>query len=144
MEKVMPLKRLFKSQDYSQGEKKKPMGSQPIQGAPRRSRTAYIKLCLLVCLVLLPFVACGPPSITVNGTPVTSPAQATATALNVWNNAGTGVQVRYEDWKSPNGDDDTVTIVRFDLHHITLSVGYRPDQPMGLSDWMQQEKAQRR
>ncbi len=61
--------------------------------------------------------------------------------LNVWNNAGPGVQVRYEDWKSPDGDADTVTIVRFDLHHITLSVGYRPDQPMLLSDWMQQEKA---
>ncbi|HJT58046.1 MAG TPA: phosphodiester glycosidase family protein [Ktedonobacteraceae bacterium] len=101
----------------------------------------YIKLCLLICLLLLPMVACDAPSVTVNGTPVTSSAQATATSLNVWNNAGTGVQVRYEDWKSPAGDDDTVTIVRFDPHHITLSVGYQPNQPMLLSKWMQQEKA---
>jgi len=101
----------------------------------------YIKLCILACLVLLPLIACGLPSVTVNGTPVTSSAQATATALNIWNNAAPGVQVRYEDWKSPGGDDDTVTIVRFDLNHITLSVGYRPNQPMLLSEWMQREKA---
>ena len=130
----MHLKRLFRSQDSSQNEKKEP-------ARPARGNTTCIKLCLLICLVLLPLVACGLPSVTVNGTPVTSSAQATATALNVWNNAGTGVQVRYEDWKSPDGDDDTVTIVRFDLHHITLRVGYQPNQPMLLSDWMQQERA---
>ncbi|HEX6481450.1 MAG TPA: phosphodiester glycosidase family protein [Ktedonobacteraceae bacterium] len=134
----MLLKLLFRSQDCSQGEKKEPTCRQehPAQCCP-----VHIKLCLLVCLVLLPLVACGFPSVTVNGTPVTSSAQATATALNVWNNAGPGVQVRNEDWKSPTGDNDTVTIVRFDLHHITLSVGYQPNQPMLLSDWMQQEKA---
>jgi exopolysaccharide biosynthesis protein len=59
----------------------------------------------------------------------------------VWNNAGQGVQVRYEDWKSPGGDDDTVTIVRFDPHAISLSVGYSPNRPLLLSQWMQQEKA---
>jgi exopolysaccharide biosynthesis protein len=133
----MPFKHLFRSEHCSQPV----YGRGTPRGYPGGGRTAYIKLCLLACLLLIPLVACGPPSITVNGTPVTSSAQATATALNVWNTAGTGVQVRYEDWKSPTGDDDTVTIVRFDLHHITLSVGYRPDQPMVLSDWMQQEKA---
>src|SRR6266436_6714312 len=137
MEKVMPFKRLFRSDHCSQFV----YGRGTPCGYPGGGRTAYIKLCLLVCLLLIPLVACGPPSVTVNGTPVTSSAQATATALNVWNNAGTGVQVRYEDWKSTTGDYDTVTIMRFDLHHITLSVGYRPDQPMLLSDWMQQEKA---
>jgi uncharacterized protein YigE (DUF2233 family) len=136
MEKVMPLKRLFRSQASSHSEKKEPMCPHPIRG-----RSSYIKLFLFVCLVLIPLIACGLPSVTVKGTPVTSSAQATATALNVWNNAGTGVQVRYEDWKSPTGDSDTVTIVRFDLHHITLSVGYQPNQPMLLSDWMQQQKA---
>ena len=130
----MPLKRLFKSQDCSQIENK-------VRTRSRQGRTAYIKLCILACLVLISLIACGFPSVTVNSTPVTSSPQATATALNVWNNAGTGVQVRYEDWKSPAGDDDTVTIVRFDLRHITLSVGYQPNQPMLLSDWMQQEKA---
>ncbi len=104
-------------------------------------KRSYIKLCLLLALLLLTLIACGVPSVTINGTPVTSSAQATATALNVWNNAGPGVQVRYENWKSPAGDDDTVTIVRFDPHDISLSVGYQPDQPMLLSQWMQHEKA---
>jgi uncharacterized protein YigE (DUF2233 family) len=138
MEKVMPLKRLFKSQDCSQIENKERTRSG--QGT-HQGRTAYIKLCILACLVLISLIACDFPSVTVNSTPVTSSPQATGTALNVWNNAGTGVQVRYEDWKSPAGNDDTVTIVRFDLRHITLSVGYQPNQPMLLSDWMQQEQA---
>ena len=142
----MPFKRLFRSEGCSQDKSKEwePMRPHPTEGTPcgypRWGSVAYIKLCILVCLLLIPLIACGIPSVNVNSTPVTSSAQATATALNVWNNAGSGVQVRHEDWKSPDGDD-TVTIVRFDLHHITLSVGYRPNQPMLLSDWMQQEKA---
>ena len=39
----------------------------------------------------------------------------------------------------PDGDDDTVTIVRFDTHKIKVSVGYQPGQPISMSDWMQQE-----
>ena len=38
-----------------------------------------------------------------------------------------------------NGDDDTVTIVRFDTHKIKLSVGYQPGQPKSMNDWIQQE-----
>jgi len=59
----------------------------------------------------------------------------------VWNRVATGVEVRYEDWKIPGGDDDTVTIVRFDLHKIKLSVGYQPGQPLLMNEWMQQEHA---
>jgi uncharacterized protein YigE (DUF2233 family) len=61
--------------------------------------------------------------------------------LNVWNRVATGVEVRYEDWKIPGGDDDTVTIVRFDLHKVKLSVGYQPGQPQSMNEWMQQERA---
>jgi len=49
--------------------------------------------------------------------------------------------VRYEDWKNPGGDDDTVTIVRFDLHKVKLSVGYQPGQPLLMHEWMQQGRA---
>ena len=49
--------------------------------------------------------------------------------------------MRYEDWKTDDSDDDTVTIVRFDLHSVTLSVGYHPHSPLGMSQWMQQEQA---
>jgi len=59
----------------------------------------------------------------------------------VWNRVATGVEVRYEDWKIPGGDDDTVTIVRFDLHKIKLSVEYQPGQPLLMNEWMQQEHA---
>jgi len=59
----------------------------------------------------------------------------------VWNKVATGVEVRSEDWKIPGGDDDTVTIVRFDIHKIKLSVGYQPKQPLLMSEWMQQEHA---
>ena len=59
----------------------------------------------------------------------------------MWNRVATGVEVRNEDWKIPGGDDDTVTIVRFDIHKIKLSVGYQPKQPLLMSAWMQQEHA---
>ena len=41
--------------------------------------------------------------------------------------------------RMPTGDDDTVTIVRFDTRKIKVSVGYQPGQPMSMNDWMQQE-----
>src|SRR5207248_1691700 len=81
---------------------------------------------------------------TANGTPGASPTATLATptpTLNVWNEGGPGIEVRYEDWKSPGGAEDTVTIVRFDPHRFKLSVGYQPTQPLLLSDWMQQEPA---
>jgi exopolysaccharide biosynthesis protein len=51
------------------------------------------------------------------------------------------VEVRYEDWKSPGNNEDTVTIVRFDLRRITLSVAYQPTKPLSMSEWMQKEHA---
>ena len=61
--------------------------------------------------------------------------------LNVWTQAAPGVEIRYEDWKSPGNNEDTVTIVRFDLHHIHLSVAYQPSQPLTMGDWMKKEQA---
>src|SRR5258707_8582876 len=82
----------------------------------------FMRLCLLLCILILPLSACDVlPPVTGNGTPVTSPTNGSQ--LNVWSRVAPGVEVRYEDWKNPGGDDDTVTIVRFDLHKVKLSVG---------------------
>ena len=98
----------------------------------------FIKLSLLLCLLIFPLASCDIfPSVTVSITPATS--SSNRTQLNVWNRVATGVEVRYEDWKNSDGDDDTVTIVRFDLHKIKLSVGYQPGQPLSMNDWTQLE-----
>jgi exopolysaccharide biosynthesis protein len=125
----MPAKRL----DDHHSER-----SEEMQGV-EKSRP-YFKLYILLCFLLLPLASCDLfPSVTVNITPV--PSSSSGTQLNVWNRVATGVEVRYEDWKIPGGDDDTVTIVRFDLHKIKLSVGYQPGQPLLMNEWMQQEHA---
>ena len=99
-----------------------------------------IKLSLLLCLLIFPLASCDVfPSVTVSITP--APSSSNGTQLNVWNNAATGVEVRNEDWKNADGDDDTVTIVRFDIHKIKLSVRYQPKQPLLMSEWMQQVHA---
>ncbi len=60
----------------------------------------------------------------------------------MWYVAARGIAVRYEDWKPAGGsDDDTVTITRIDPRYVTLSVGYQPDKPLLISQWMQQEHA---
>jgi len=125
----MPAKRL----DDHHSER-----SEEMQGVDK-SRP-YIKLYILLCFLLLPLASCDLfPSVTVNITPL--PSSSNGTQLNVWNRVATGVEVRYEDWKNPGGDDDTVTIVRFDLHKINISVGYQPGQPLLMNEWMQQEHA---
>src|SRR5207249_4933164 len=98
----------------------------------------HITFYILLCFLMFPLLGCDIlPSVTVNITPATSPSNGTQ--LNVWNKVATGVEVRHEDWKIPGGDDDTVTIVRFDLHKIKLSVGYQPGQPLSMNDWTQLE-----
>jgi uncharacterized protein YigE (DUF2233 family) len=91
-----------------------------------------------LCLLLFPLLGCD-LSVTVNGTPGTSPANSSQ--LNVWNKVAPGVEVRYEDWKNPGGDHDSVTIMRFDLNKLKLSVGYQPTQPLFMHEWMQQQRA---
>jgi exopolysaccharide biosynthesis protein len=94
--------------------------------------------CLLACDVLSPF------SLNTQTTPGTVnndlPTQYEA-QLNVWYKSSTGIELRYESWKSPGNNQDTVTIARFDPHRIHLSVGYQPDKPLSLNDWMKKTKA---
>ncbi len=108
------------------------------------------KICLLLCLLASSLLACDVlPTVTYNGTPVISSAtastsgtgSASTTVLNTWIQAVPGVDLRYEDWKSPGVDEDTVVIVRFNLSHVHISVGYQPTKPMGISEWMKQERA---
>jgi uncharacterized protein YigE (DUF2233 family) len=100
-------------------------------------------LCVFLCLLALSLSACGlVPTVTINGTLGNSaPGSSSTPQFNVWSEVEPGVELRYEDWKSPAGDDDTVTIVRFDLRHVRLSVGYQPTHPLLLSDWMRKERA---
>ncbi len=126
----------LRSQDVQGGGKPRPYEYLQGGGKPR----PYITLYLLLCLLIFPLSGCDLlPSVTVNGTPVTSPANGPQ--LNAWNKVASGVEVRHEDWKNPGGGDDTVTIVRFDLHKVKLSVGYQPEQPLLMHEWMQQEQA---
>lgn len=68
--------------------------------------------------------------------------QTPSSATNVWSQAATGVETRQESWKSSDGSgaSDLVTIARFDLHHVTLSVAYQPDHPLSMQEWMQKEQ----
>jgi len=106
-----------------------------------------LKLCFLLCLLVCTLAACDlAPSISTKSTPTTSPATGTSgnqgtPQMNTWYKGAPGVEVRYEDWKSPGDNEDTVTIVRFDLRYVKLSVAYQPAQPLLMSQWMQQEHA---
>jgi len=110
------------------------------------SKKYTVILCLLLCLLLCSLVSCDlVPSISIGNTPTSSttstPNDQGTPQLNTWYKGASGVEVRYEDWKSPGNNEDTVTIVRFDLRHIKLSVAYQPSQPLLMSDWMRQEHA---
>lgn len=96
--------------------------------------------CLLGFLFLIPLLAgCDAlPNITIS-----VGAQTPTPTVNTWHKAATGVEVRSEVWKSPSttGVSDTVSIVRFDLHYVKLSVAYQPNQPLSMQGWMQKEHA---
>ena len=100
----------------------------------------FWRLYLFCCLGLLPFLAgCDAlPTVTLGLS-----AQTPTPTLNTWNKAAPGVDVRSELWKSPdgNGVSDTVSIARFDLHYVKLSVAYQPDKPLSMQEWMQKEQA---
>lgn len=61
--------------------------------------------------------------------------------INTWNQWTPGVELRYEHWKSARNNEYTVTIARFDLHHVHISIGYQPDQPLSMNNWMKQTNA---
>ena len=96
--------------------------------------------CLLCCLFFVIFLAgCDMlPQIAISvgdSTPTTS--------ANSWHTVAPGVEVRSETWQSPTTATivDTVSIVRFNLHNVKLSVAYQPDQPLSMQEWMQKENA---
>ncbi len=103
-----------------------------------RSRIMVALLNLLLAFALL---ACDGPTINIgiSTTPTVSGLPGNA-QLNTWYPAARGIDVRYEDWNNGT-DDDTITIVRIDPQSVTLSVGYQPDKPLLMSQWMQQEHA---
>jgi exopolysaccharide biosynthesis protein len=102
----------------------------------RKSFFWYV--CLLCSLLLIPsLTACdGLPTISIG-----LAAQTPTPTINTWNQAAPGVEVRSEIWKSSEGTSDTVSIVRFNLQYVTLSVAYQPDQPLSMEDWMRKEQA---
>lgn len=110
----------------------------------------FYKLLFLFCILASAPITCNScnvlPTVTKNGTPVVSNSPVStgttsAPPLNVWLQAVPGVELRYEHWKSSGPDEDTVAIARFDLQRVHIKVDYQPAQPMGISDWMQQEQA---
>ncbi|MGH2498168.1 MAG: phosphodiester glycosidase family protein [Ktedonobacteraceae bacterium] len=106
----------------------------------KREGLAGVLLCLLLAFSL---AACDGPTISLGGAASPTPSGLPGNAqLNTWYPAARGIDVRYEDWKATDGtDDDTVTIVRVDPRLVTLSIGYQPDKPLLMSQWMQQENA---
>src|SRR5947209_17708852 len=90
-----------------------------------RGRTArtHNPLMLSVLLFLLfALVACDTPTITIGGATSPTPNDIPGSVqLNRWYTVAPDAQVRYEDWKTSDGDNDTVTIARFDPHDISLS-----------------------
>jgi uncharacterized protein YigE (DUF2233 family) len=125
--------------------------SRSIVGATLAVALAHTRLRspILVALVslLLAFslLACDGP--TLNFGASTTPTVAVTglpgnAQLNTWYPAARGIDVRYENWKTADSADyDTVTIVRLDPQTVTLNIGYQPDKPLLMSQWMQQEHA---
>ncbi len=103
----------------------------------------FYKVCLLFLLLSGTLLACDLSSTITsnNATPVASTPTDGTPALNQWVTASPGVEIRYEDWKSPGNNEDTVTIVRFNLSKVHLHIGYQPAKPLAMDQWMRQEQA---
>lgn len=104
---------------------------------------------LLLCSLLLStwlLTSCQEPisiNITGPGTPsptVLTSSDGTSRPLDRWLMLAMGVELRYEHWKGPSGNEDTIMITRFDPRRITLRVLYSPSTPHFISDWLKQEK----
>ncbi len=61
--------------------------------------------------------------------------------LKTWYEVAPYVELRYETWKNARGNENTVTITRFDLKHMQVRVQYQPSHPQSIQAWMQQENA---
>lgn len=104
-----------------------------------------IKLVLIFSLLANVLLACdasGKASLSNSTAPRPNGySGSTPQLMNTWNQWAPGVELRYEHWKSAGNNEDTVTIARFDLHHVHISIGYQPSQPLSLNNWMKQSNA---
>ncbi|HEX4205947.1 MAG TPA: phosphodiester glycosidase family protein [Ktedonobacteraceae bacterium] len=105
-----------------------------------------LKIFVLLCLLISALLACDVvPSISFNGTPVTSSATNAANQglppLNTWTQAGSGIELRSEQWTSPGNNQDTVVITRIDPHRVHLKIAYLPNDPLSMSAWMKKMQA---
>jgi uncharacterized protein YigE (DUF2233 family) len=111
-----------------------------LANARLRSQIMVVLVNLLLAFSLL---ACDGPTLNFGAstTPTVTGLPGNA-QLNTWYPAARGIDVRYENWKTADSADyDTVTIARVDPQTVTLSIGYQPDKPLLMSQWMQQEHA---
>ncbi|MBE3559663.1 MAG: phosphodiester glycosidase family protein [Ktedonobacteraceae bacterium] len=101
----------------------------------------------LLCFLASSLIACNLLSeVTVNGTPVVSSGSTPTmpgldAPLNAWAQVAPGVEIRAEYWKSAGKNEDTVIITRLDLRQVHISIGYQPDKPLTMSEWMNQAQA---
>ncbi len=102
-------------------------------------KVTYPRFSLVLCLLLLLLASCD--LFPGDATGPTASQATPASTFNVWAQAAPGIQIRTEKWKSASGDEDIVTIARLDLSHVHISVGYQPDNPLTMSEWMQQTHA---
>jgi len=104
-----------------------------------------MKLFLVFMLLVNVLLACDvlpDRQISNSTTPVPDGSSGSSSSpVNTWNQWTPGVELRYERWKGAGNNENTVTIARFGLQHIHLSVGYQPDQPLSLNNWMKQTNA---
>ncbi len=104
-----------------------------------------MKLFLIFTLLVNVLLACDvlpDRQISNSTTPVPDGSSGSPSSpINTWNQWTPGVELRYEHWKGAGNNEDTVTIARFGLQHVHISVGYQPDQPLSLNNWMKQTNA---
>ncbi|MBX5452135.1 phosphodiester glycosidase family protein [Thermogemmatispora sp.] len=86
-----------------------------------------------------------PLTISITGVGTPSPTTLAATdgssrPLDRWLTLTTGVELRYEHWKGPSGNEDTIMIARFEPQHVALRVLYSPSAPHFISDWLKLER----
>lgn len=103
-------------------------------------RTKFLRIDYLLCCLWLSLMltSCSLlPTFTFG-----QPTQTSTTSVNSWSTTAPGVETRQETWTSPdnNSISDLVRIVRFNLHDVSLSVAYQPQQPLSMQDWVQKEQ----
>jgi uncharacterized protein YigE (DUF2233 family) len=105
---------------------------------PPRRLLMWVFVC---CLLISSLLACdGLPGISLSGSS-TDTTTADGHPLNEWLAVKTGIELRYEHWKAPSGDEDTVIITRVNPTKTQISIGYQPDKPLQLKDWQKQTNA---